>query len=264
MARFLRDIRVSNIQITESTIKQISENFTTRAKALRNIYANEKQVNLEMFLTFILRFDDKGHRFFSLDELLIEFQRAKVIERLIITVETGESLATNRGVGEHLELRLDKHDPNNCYLSVSSDNSDWVDASFSSTQEILLKCKTRNGIARSVLSTLSIQLLGVIVGFGLSIWVAERVSQNLNIQNSFVISFLFSLLIFSNAWFYINGVVLRYINGIFPNIEFQRDGKDRFDWFMQAIIGGIAATFTAFLLAESLTYVGKFFVSLTK
>lgn len=264
MARFLRDIRISNIVITEASIRQISEVFAARADLLRAASIDAAKEDGVPFLTFILRFDDKGYRFFSVDDLMPHFQRAEKVERLIVTVETGESLRNNRVVGEHLELRLDKYDPNTCYLSVTSDNSDWVDASFAAVQEVLSKCRTRNGWARSAWSTLSIQLMGVFAGFCLSVWAAVRVSEKLTIENAFAISFLFALLVFSNAWSYINGAVLRYVHSIFPNITFYREERDRVDWFMQAIIGGIAATFAAFVLAEAFSYLGTFFAGLTK
>lgn len=264
MARFLRDIRISNIVITEASIRQISEVFAARAELLQAAAIDAAKEDGVTFLTFILRFDDKGYRFFSLDDLMPHFQRAEKVERLIITIETGESLKHNRVVGEHLELRLDKYDPSACTLSVTSDKSDWVDASFAAVQEVLTKCRTRNGWARSMWSTLSIQLMGVVAGFCLSVWAAVRVSEKLSIENAFVISFLFALLVFSNAWSYINGAVLRYVHNIFPNITFYREERDRVDWFMQAVIGGIAATFAAFVLAEALSYIGTFFASLTR
>lgn len=264
MARFLRDVRVSNISITEDVVKQLTEVFAARALPLQQATDARENEDGKLFLTFILRFDDKGYRFFSLDELLSHFQRAKNIERLVMTVETGTSLKTNRSVGEHLELRLDKNEPNNNILSVTSDNSDWVDASYAAVQEVLSKCKTRHGWARSVWSTLGIQLLGVIAGFGLSVWAAARISEKLPIQNSFIIVFLFALLIFSNTWTYLNSVVLRYVHNVFPNIQFYRSDKDRTDWFMQAVIGGIAATFAAYLLSGLFSYIGDFLAGLTK
>lgn len=264
MARFLRDVRVSNVSITEDVVRQLAEVFATRALPIQQAAEAAGSEEGKPFLTFILRFDDKGYRLFSLDELLQNFQRAKNIERLVVTVETGTSLKSNRSVGEHLELRLDKNEPNGNWLSVTSDTSDWVDASFAAVQEVLSKCKTRNGWARSAWSTLGIQLLGVASGFGLSIWAAARISEKLAIQNSFIIVFFFAMLIFSNAWTYISGAALRYVHNVFPNIQFYRPDIDRTDWFMQAIIGGIAATFAAYLLGGLFSYIGEFLAGLPK
>ena len=263
MARFLRDVRLSNISMNEDSIKQLAEVFSLRADPLLQAAETNNDEDKKPFLTFILRFDDKGYRFFSLEELLQQFRRAKNIERLIITIETTASLKTGRAIGDHLELRLDKIDENNNLLSVSSDDSDWVDSSYSAIQEVLSKCKTHHGWARSAWSALSIQLLGVAGGFGLSLWAASNISKYLTIENAFIITFLFALLIFSNTWGYINNIVLRYVYLIFPNIQFYRPDKDRTNWFMQAVIGGVAATLAAYLIGGLITYIGEFISGLS-
>ena len=148
-------------------------------------------------------------------------------------------------IGDHLELRLDKKDENNNLLSVTSDDSDWVDSSFSAVQEILSKCKTRNGWVRSAWSALGIQILGVIGGFGFSLWAASRISQKLTIENAFVITFLFSLLIFSNVWGYINSIVVRYVHRVFSNVQFYLPDKDRIKIkiLINSFFSGISAPF---------------------
>lgn len=262
MAKFLRDIRLSNIKINEELLIQLSEVFSARASLLKSNEGIQENEENKIFLTFILRFDDKGYRFFTAPELIQYFRRAKEIERLIITVETGISLRSNRAVGDHLELRLDKIDNNNNLLSVTSDDSDWVDSSFSAVQEVLTKCKTRNGWARSAWSALGIQILGVVGGFGLSLWAASKISQKLTIENAFIITFLFAFLIFSNVWGYINNLILKYFYKIFPSIQFYRPDKDKINWLMQAIIGGIAAAFAFYLLGQLFAYIGDFLATL--
>jgi len=264
MARFLRDVRISNISINEDAIAQLAEVFTARALPLQQAAEAAGDEDGRPFLTFILRFDDKGYRLFTLDELIHHFRRAKEVERIIFTIETAVSLRTNRVVGDHLELRLDKNDENNNLLSVTSDDSDWVDSSYSSVQEILSKYKTRYGWARSAWSALAIQLLGVAGGFGLSLWAASSISGKLSIENAFIITFLFALLIFSNAWGYINNAVLRYVHHVFPNVQFYRPDKDKANWLMQAIIGGIAAALAVYLLGGLFSYIGDFLGGLSK
>ncbi|MCH8040154.1 MAG: hypothetical protein IH977_07395 [Nitrospinae bacterium] len=264
MAQFLRDVHISNIKIKEDVIIQLAEVFANRANALISSAQKQGNDDNKLFLTFIIRFDGKGYRVFALADLLRYFQRAKVIERIIFSIETAVSLRSNREVGEHLSLWLDKIDPQKCYLSVTSDDSDWVDSSYSAVQEILTKCKTKNGWARSGWSTLTIQLLGVAVGFGLSIWAATLISPNLSIENAFVITFFFALLIFSNAWGYINNIVLAYVHSVFPNIQFYRPDKDRVNWVMQGIIGGLATALMLYLLNLLFSYIGKFLSEIPK
>ncbi len=264
MAQFLRDVHLTNIKVTEDVLVQLTEVFANRAQSLIESATDKENEDQKPFLTFIIRFDGKGYRLFSLDELLRHFRRANDVERIIITIETLVSLRSNRLVGEHLEVRLDKLDENNCYLSVTADDSDWVDASYSSVQEVINKHKTKNGIARSGWSTLTIQLLGVITGFALSSWAASRISPNLSIENSFVITFFFALLIFSNAWGYINSFVLARVHRIFPNIQFYRPDKDRINWLMQALIGGIATAFMLYLFSLLFSFIGEFISEIPK
>ena len=82
--------------------------------------------------------------------------------------------------------------------------------------------------------------------------------KNLTIENAFIITFLFALLIFSNTWGYINNIVLNYVYRVFPNIQFYRPDKDRTNWFIQAIIGGVAATLAAYIIGGLFTYIGEF------
>jgi len=123
MAQFLRDQRLSNITVKEDLIVQLVEVFATRASTLAGTNPDGEETN-KPFLVFTIRFDGRGYRLFSVDQLLRYFRRAKEVERLIITIETGSSLRSNRAVGEHLEVRLDKYDQNLCYLSVTADDSD--------------------------------------------------------------------------------------------------------------------------------------------
>jgi hypothetical protein len=73
-------------------------------------------------------------------------------------------------------------------------------------------------------------------------------------ENSFVITFLFVLLIFSNTWSYLNELMLFYINKSFPCIQFNRSDKDRVHWIMQAIIGGAAFALTLWAVAKIFSY----------
>jgi DNA-binding transcriptional MerR regulator len=88
---------------------------------------------------FTIRFDGKGYRVYTLEDLLLHFQQAKEVERIIFSLETGQSILTNRNTGTVMELRLDQKNPNSCTVLVTSDDRDWVDASFAAIQDILSK-----------------------------------------------------------------------------------------------------------------------------
>lgn len=156
------------------------------------------------FLTYIIRFDNKGYRVFSLEELLDYFRQADYVERILVTLESRASLQSSRNSGSLMELRLDYLEPKTCFLTVTSDARDWVDSSFSAAKEILGRHENWNGWARSAWTHLVIQILGVFVGFLISLWAASKISPNLSIDNAFLISFFLVLLIFSSLWTYIN------------------------------------------------------------
>lgn len=255
MAHFYRDELVSNLAIDESALMQLSAVYENRRQEINNTLVDENDPN-NIFLTYIIRFDNKGYRVFSYQELLQYFHQAKVIERIVITIESSQALRSSRQTGTYMELRLDEVDPKSSHLIVTSDNRNWVDASFSEIKEILGKCKTNTGWLRSQWALLSIQIMGVIAGFTISLWGASIISPKLNIEQSFVISFIFSLLIFSNLWGFLNQKIIMWVNKVFPNVKIYRPDKDKYHWLQQAIVGGIAAAVTLYILGYIFAYIG--------
>jgi len=258
MAHFLRDAQVANITIDREALIRLASIFESRCESLLEGEDDENH------LFYVIRFDDKGYRIFSIEELLKYFDQAKEIERVIFTVESTDSVSTNRNVGSCLELRLDSKDKNRCYLSVTSDDKDWVDVSFSAVTEVLDKFKNQNSWARSELMELFIQLGGVFVGFLLSLWAALVIAPKISVENAFVVTFLFALLIFSNTWSYFRAGILKYVEKYFPNLTFLRPKKDRLHWLIQTIIGGIIVAFVLFLLDKGFGFLGEFFSQITK
>jgi hypothetical protein len=253
MAHYLRDQGITNVSATEDAISQLSALFVDRANALNEGLREDDESGRRAFVNYIIRFDNKGVRVFSVKDLLRNFRQAKSVERVIFNLETRLSLQSNRQLGAFLELKLDEKDPNGCFLTATADDSDWVDASFSSVQEALLKYKNRNGWARSNWTAFSVQLVGVTLGFVLSLWAATKLAPKLPIENAFVFTFFFILLIFSNTWTYVNQLILRVVTMAFPNVKFLRKDKERLHWFFQAVIGGIAGAAVLFFLNQVFT-----------
>lgn len=251
MAHFLRDQQITNVSITEDNLTQLSSLFAERASTLNALLAGEDVADKRAFLTYIIRFDNKGYRVFSIDDLLKYFRQAKAIERILLTIETAESLRSNRAIGTLMELRLDEKDPNSSFLTVTSDDRDWVDASFAAVQETLIKYRNRNRWVRTAWTTFGVQLVGVTLGFILSLWVAAKIAPKLVIEHAFVFAFLFVLLIFSNTWTYLNQLVLRLLNIAFPNIKFFRRDKERLHWLLQAIVGGIVGAAVLYAIVQA-------------
>ena len=255
MAHFLRDTKISSLSATEENLAQLSSTFVERAAMINANVADDAQQVKGAFVTYIIRFDNKGYRVFLIDDLLRHFAEAKTVERVLFTLETGESLRSNRQVGTFMELRLDEREPNTSFLGVSSDDKDWVDASFAAVQDTLAKARNRNGWVRTAWTVFSVQLVGVIFGFLLSLWAAAKIAPLLSIENALIFSFLFVLLVFSNTWAYANQFILRLMNTAFPNIKFLRQGKERLHWLLQAVVGGIVAAIVLYVLDQSASFV---------
>lgn len=255
MAHFLRDQQITNLSATEDNLAQLSSTFMERAAMLNANVPDDARLDKGAFVTYIIRFDNKGYRVFSLDDLLRYFAEAKTVERVLFTLETGESLRSNRQIGTFMELRLDEREPNSSFLTVTSDDKDWVDASFSAVQDTLAKSRNRNGWVRTAWTVFAVQLIGVTLGFLLSLWAAAKIAPRLAIENALIFSFLFVLLIFSNTWTFINQLILRLMNMAFPNIKFFRRGKERLHWLLQAVVGGIVAAVVLYVFDQSASFV---------
>ncbi|HEY8159775.1 MAG TPA: hypothetical protein VIF10_13835 [Methylobacter sp.] len=257
MAHFLRDQQITNLSATEDNLIQISSTFADRAAMINASVPEDAHLDKGAFVTYVIRFDNKGYRVFSVDELFRCFREAKMVERVLFTVETADSLRSNRQFGAFMELRLDEREPNSSFLTVTSDDKDWVDASFSAIQDTLEKSRNRNGWVRTAWTVFAVQLVGVTFGFILSLWVGSKIAPRLSIENAFLFSFLFALLVFSNTWTFLNQLVLRLMNVAFPNIKFLRRGKERLHWLMQAVVGGIVGAAALYVLGQLVAFVSE-------
>lgn len=254
MAFYLRDQHVQNLCIDAEALTQINNVFTERyQQLLTELAASSKSA----FFTYIIRFDNKGYRVFSLAELLMYFNQARKVERVIFTIESADAIGSNRTTGAYLELGLDALEPTRCVLQSSSDVKDWAEASFAAVHDVLAKCKTKNGLARTPWTGLAVQLLGVAVSFIVSLWLAFKVAPNIKVENAFFVSFLFILLVFSNIWGYLNQVLLGLICMLFPNIEFVRPSKAQLHWLLQAIVGSAAFGVVVYFLGLGFSFLSK-------
>jgi hypothetical protein len=258
MAHFLRDEILTNLTIDEEALTQISHVFAARAATMpEELNPPPRHEPPNFFLTYIIRFDNKGHRVFSLEDLLNYFRQANYVERILFTLESRIAVQTNRNIGSFIELRFDEKEPNTCILAVSSDAGDWADASFAAIKEVLNKRKNWNRWARSAWTQLLIQISGVFVGFLVSLWAASKIAPSLSIENPFLISFFLVLLIFSNLWVYINQRLHVLVNLVFPNLKFYRPHRDKMHWLLQAIIGGIVVAIMLYIINQMFAYIGK-------
>lgn len=241
MPKYLRDQAIRNVKVDEALILQLDHVMKSRAALLNSEINPDNEEEKIPFLTYVLRFDGKGIRFFDVEELLSSFRVANDIERFVVSIESPSALSSNRNIGEVLELKLDQSIENNCYVQVTSDNSDWVDSSFASVLDIVSKNKTKHGWARSTASRLLVQLAGVVGSFLICLWATVEISPSINVENSFILVFLFALLVFSNIWTHLSQFINSKLDGAFPNIYFYRPGKEKYQWFFQGLVVSLIA-----------------------
>ncbi len=249
MGRYLRDEAIKTVTVSEDTLRGISDEFLMRAQKINSSLSDEQKAQGQLqFVSYVIRFDNKGYRFYTIDELLKFYKSASKVERVVICMESQQSRNTGREFGCHSELRFDSKDYNNCWLSVSSEDQDWVESTYSAYRDVIATIENKNGLVRTSWTTLVVQIGGVIFGFLASLVVAEKVSPHLTVESPFVVSFLFVLLIFSNLWMYLNQLVLKTIDLTFPNVKFQRKNNYVLHWALQAVVGGIIAAFVLYLI----------------
>ena len=262
MARFLRDIGISNVTVSENLLQLIHNLLMERCVATNTAIDQqqdltaEQKSNQRLALFYVIRFDNRGYRLHDANEALRYFQQATEVERVIFTLDSAQSELTNRRYGTYFELRLDAKDPNNCLIQASSDDGDVVDSVYNGLLEIVGKGKNNHGWARNTWTQLIVQVFGVALGFILSLIAAIKTAPHLKIENAFVLTFIFAFLIFSNAWGFINQQILRLLNYSFPNVRFTRQGKVGVHWLVQTLVGGLLVAILLFAFSQIMTWVG--------
>lgn len=258
MGSFLRDEFVKNISVDENALIQINEFFQEKETEINISLGNMAQQREKVVhLTYIIRFDKKGYRFHDFDDVIKCYREAHEVERVIFTLESTESTGSNRLLGTVIELRLDTKDSKNTNMTLSSDDRNMVDASFANLSELISKHKNINHLIRNKWTQFAIQIIGVVAGFIVSLWVAIKLAPHLKIQTPFVFSFLFIFLVFSNIWSYLNQQIINLVNYCFPNLRFKRHSKDSIHWVLQTLIGGIVLAIVLFILEKIFSYVGE-------
>lgn len=255
MNRFLRDEQVKNRSLNEDKLRKINDVFVEIAK-LNNAGLPDTDEGKKKWamVNYIIRFDNKGFMIHDFDTFLKYLNGAKKIERVIFILDSNESYLSNAKYGKNAELRFDVKDENNCFLRVQDDSSDWVDLAFCKIAEEIAKYKNRNFIIRNAWTPFAVQVFGVISGFILSLWAALRVSPHLSLEYSFVVVLILAFLIFSNVWTYLNQIILKMLDYLFPNISFS-DSKG-LHWALKCMVTAFFVAIAFFLVNKALAYIG--------
>lgn len=258
VANFLKDRQLFNVSLTTQSVADLSHAIDEFAAEMNVGIAPGDA--LAAIPSYIIRYDEgQGDRVFVSEFLLKKYRKAEVVERVVFTLDTPESLRSNRAVGAFIEVVFDSKNPN-CFLTVSSDDEGWVDGKFARLSLQVQKLKNLNGIVRNAASDLLIQMMGVVICFLISLAVARKLSKLVLVENSFMLSFIFAFMLTANLWGYIQRQVVAYIAFIFPNISFIRDGRQYLHWISQAIVGAIIVYLLGLIFDRSIAL----FLSLSK
>jgi hypothetical protein len=248
VAFFLRDKQVLNVEVDEVRLRQFIQLFEG-FRATMTAGMTPEQAAAEWFLSYIIRFDEKGYRLFTANEVVDLFNQAHTVERIIIALDSKASLSSNRQTGTWAELKLDAFAPGNSWLNVTSDHRGNVDAGFCAVEEALESSKTWFRFARTGPTRFGIQLVAVIMMFTASLWGASIIASRLAVQNAFFLAFLFVFVLLSNAWTFVHPWALRRLDRLFPNIYFKRANRERWTWLWQALVASVVfAVLTALAL----------------
>ena len=258
MARYLRDEQLLNLTIDADTISQIVDALFARF-VLMPEYLNgqQNQQNPDVILIMTIRFDRKGYRVFTKDELLKYFNEATNVERIVFELCSSQSISTNRNIGSYLDLRFDIDENSPCYSISTSDDENWMNGTFNAIHEVLIKYKNKHSLARNPIVELLLQLSGLFLGFLISLWGASLISPNLQIENSFLISFVLVLLVFSSLWGFINIRLKNLLLKAFPSITFYRPKKAKLHWLLQTFVGGLVVAASLYLINLGFIYIGR-------
>lgn len=239
MADFLRDEYIKDISLDENALVAIARIFGERLESLK--YELKKEGDTEdkhrAFLTYIIRFDNKGYRLWDIHEVLGYFRQAEEVERVLFTLESEEAVSTGRKLGAYLELAIDAKDENKCTLVSSSNTRDWAESSFSETKSYLSTHKTRNGYMRSWWMSLIIQLAGAGLVFATSLWISIQSAPLFKLDSAFLVVFIFSMLTLSIMWGHASNHLNTKLQRLFPNAVFERYRSKR--WLLEGLVVGL-------------------------
>lgn len=234
MAQFLRDQQIRNYSIT---IDRIDELYTLFQKYALELQRTGVEVT---YFSCVIRFDGKGNRVWTLEDLKQSYRQAKQVERVIFMIETVDSLRTNRAVGPFMELRLDRVDQNG-FFTVTADTQTWVDGAFSAVGETLRKARAWYGFVRQGWVELVIQVTGVILVFLLSLATAKQLTPHISADNPLLFSFIFVFLLCANIWGYLQRAIHVAILQVFPNVDFIKEGREHLHWFPQGFVAALVS-----------------------
>lgn len=231
MPNFLRDAVVGNLVVTDEALQQLNAVLAERVNA-HNTEGTDADRRLSLIYT--VRFDGRGYRSFSAEEAWGYYVHASKVERVVVQAESLVGIQSNRVVGAHIEIRLDQDRTGTSHISVGGDSKDWVEATFGALEAWIARQRNLPTVLlRTQWTALAIQLLGILVGIVLCLWLATISGTYLRgVEYPRAIAFAFWFLVYGNLWGYLQQRALIGIGVLFPNVRFSRKG----DHWSQALL----------------------------
>jgi len=239
MAHFLRDEHLKNLTITPDAVRAIFKAFDKAKQKIPTTPGLAVTTPDQAAFAITIRYDQKGKRLYDLKMLEDHFADASSVERLVFSLDSKDALDRNRLLGAYMEVRLDEMAPNACFLTVSADDDDWVNTQFLTLKEALAPYRNANFLARSAITQPILQLLGVVLLFTLCLWASVRIAAHFEGPYAPILSFLFTMLIFSNLWGFINTALINGFERLFPPVKMYRPNKDRWSFLREGIIAAL-------------------------
>jgi hypothetical protein len=223
MPSFLRDVFVRNVVLNDEEINELHAVFLGRLTAHNQAMMDDDH---RLIPIYVVRFDGRGYRTFSADEAWNFYKGADSVERVVLQAESPLGMRTNHLVGGQIEIRLDADRKGSSHIVVGGESKDWVEATFSALEAVLNRRRNlATAIIRTPWTALVLQLLGVLVGVLLALWLATLSGPLLKgVDYPRAVSFAFWFLVYSNLWTYLQQRALDGIDALFPNVRFSRSG----------------------------------------
>ncbi|MDR6453901.1 hypothetical protein [Variovorax paradoxus] len=250
MAHYLRDKKIGSLTITEEDVRELCQVFLRRL-VVNSVAAGSDQNEIKVS-HFVIRFDNRGYKVYTTEDVITYWRQASKIERIIFATESIQSLNSNRANGSFVELKLDLTDEN-CWMVSSSDDRDWMDGSFNAVEEHLAKCKNRHGLVRTPWTPFIVYVVGQGIMLTFSLWLAVKIAPRLAVDNPVIVGFIILFFLYLPIWNFIHGQTIRLIGQAFPPVKFHKQSRS-LHWFGQALVGA--------LVIAALGQAGSWFLSL--
>ncbi len=231
MPSFLRDVLVRNVVISDEAIIELGDTLLERVAAHNQAVQDEEH---KLTPVYIVRFDGRGYRTFSSEEAWRYYKGAGSVERVVLGAVSPLGIRTNQALGGQIDIVLDASPNSTSHIMIGGESKDWVEATFSAFEMALNRQKNiATAVVRTEWTALALQLLGVLVGVLLALWLATVTAPVIGgVEYPRAVAFAFWLLIYSNLWTYIQQRAIAGIGASFPNVRFNRSG----DHWTQALI----------------------------